>query len=175
MDLYSLLVRFEASSFYLALLIYFAWYPLVTSVMWIFTSIIFYRRREGGETDVYDAFYEADDQPLVSFVIPAFNEEANIAATLTGVLAVDYPNFEVVVIDDCSTDGTLAEIEPFLADPSGAPGAQEGQRGQGHGPERRHPPDPGRAAPRHGRRRRPRSRTSSTTWCPTSATRAAPR
>ena len=117
MDLYSLLVRFEASYFYLALLSYVAWYPLVTSVMWIFTSILFFRQKEIGETDFYDAVVADDSQPMVSFVIPAYNEENNIAATLTGVLEVNYANFEVMVIDDCSTDGTLAEIEPFLADP----------------------------------------------------------
>jgi biofilm PGA synthesis N-glycosyltransferase PgaC len=116
MDLYSLLVRFEASSFYLGLLIYFAWYPLATSVMWIFTSILFFRQKETGETDFYDSFDESDDQPMVSFVIPAFNEEKNITATLAGVLEVNYSNFEVVVIDDCSTDGTLAAIEPFVLD-----------------------------------------------------------
>ena len=64
MDLYSLLVRFEASSFYMALLIYFAWYPLATSVMWIFTSILFYRQKEIGETDFYDSFDDNDNQPL---------------------------------------------------------------------------------------------------------------
>jgi len=116
MDIYSLLVRFESSQFYLALLVYFAWYPLATSAMWIFTSILFFRQKESGETDFYDAVPGDEFQPLVSFVIPAFNEEKNIAATLKGVLAVNYPHFEVVVIDDCSTDGTLGEIQPYLAD-----------------------------------------------------------
>ena len=117
MDLYSLLVRFESTHFYLALLIYFAWYPLATSAMWIFTSILFYRQKETGATDFYDQPDEGAYLPMVSFVIPAYNEEKNIAATLEGVLEVDYPDFEVMVIDDCSTDGTLAKIEPFLADP----------------------------------------------------------
>jgi biofilm PGA synthesis N-glycosyltransferase PgaC len=117
MDLYSLLVRFEASPFYMALLLYFAWYPLATSVMWIFTSILFYRQKEVGETDFYDFSGDNDYRPMVSFVIPAYNEEKNIAATLTGVLKVNYSDFEVMIIDDCSTDGTLVEIEPFLTDP----------------------------------------------------------
>ena len=117
MDLYTAIVNLEASRFYLALLIYFAWYPLTTSVMWIFTSLLFYRRREAGPKEALAAFYETSEQPSVSFLIPAYNEEANIARTLEGVLAVDYPNFEVVVIDDCSSDQTLREIKPFLADP----------------------------------------------------------
>ena len=117
MDLYNLVVAIEHSWVYMVVLVYFAWYPLVTSVMWIFTSVIFYRNREGGRPGAFDMFYQLDDRPLVSFIIPAFNEEANIAHTLAGVLAVDYPKFEVMVVDDCSTDGTLAEIEPFLTDP----------------------------------------------------------
>ncbi len=114
MDLHHLVVSLENSSFYMVLLVYFAWYPLVSSVMWIFTSILFYRRREGGKEGAFDLFYALKDKPLVTFIIPAYNEEANIASTLAGVLKVDYPNFEIVVIDDCSTDNTLLEIEPFL-------------------------------------------------------------
>jgi biofilm PGA synthesis N-glycosyltransferase PgaC len=117
MDLYNLVVAIENSAVYMAVLVYFAWYPLTTSVMWIFTSLIFYRRREGGDAATHAAFYEMTETPPVSFVIPAFNEERNIAHTLEGVLQVDYPDFEVVVIDDCSTDGTLDAIAPFLDDP----------------------------------------------------------
>jgi len=117
MDLYNFVVWVEASRIYMVLLIYFAWYPLTTSVMWIFTAFLFYRRRESGIKGLLDVFYQSEYTPKVSFVIPAFNEEANIAKTLTGVLAVDYHDFEVVVIDDCSSDNTLQEIAPFLADP----------------------------------------------------------
>jgi len=117
MDLYNLIVKIEASPFYLAMLIYFAWYPLTTSVMWIFTSLLFYRSRESGPQAALDAFYQTTETPSVSFLIPAYNEEANIAQTLRGVLAVDYSNFEVIVIDDFSTDKTRQEIAPFLANP----------------------------------------------------------
>jgi len=49
------------------------------------------------------------DQPLVSVLIPARNEEKNIGRCLDSVLNQDYPNFEVLVLDDNSTDRT-AEI-----------------------------------------------------------------
>ena len=55
--------------------------------------------------------------PAVSVLIPAYNEERSIAASLASVLASDYPRFEVIVIDDGSTDRTAQEVAGFLSDP----------------------------------------------------------
>ena len=52
-------------------------------------------------------------KPLVSIVIPAYNSERYIGRTVTFALATDYPNLEVVVVDDCSTDNTLKVLELF--------------------------------------------------------------
>lgn len=51
--------------------------------------------------------------PLVSILVPARNEERDLAATLRALKAQDYPRTEIIVIDDGSTDGTagLAERE----------------------------------------------------------------
>lgn len=46
--------------------------------------------------------------PLISFCVPARNEERNIRACVEGLLAQDYPNFEIIVLDDRSTDATSA-------------------------------------------------------------------
>jgi cellulose synthase/poly-beta-1,6-N-acetylglucosamine synthase-like glycosyltransferase/peptidoglycan/xylan/chitin deacetylase (PgdA/CDA1 family) len=43
---------------------------------------------------------------LVTVLIPAFNEEKVIVSTVEGILASDYPNLEVIVIDDGSKDHT---------------------------------------------------------------------
>lgn len=52
--------------------------------------------------------------PLISVLIPARNEEANIEACLDSLRKQDYPNFEIVVLDDSSTDRT-AEIVARIA------------------------------------------------------------
>ncbi len=46
--------------------------------------------------------------PLVSIIVPAFNEEKSIRRALDSVIEADYPNKEVIVIDDGSTDNTYA-------------------------------------------------------------------
>ena len=42
----------------------------------------------------------------VSVIVPAYNEAANIAATVRSLVDSDYPRLEVIVVDDGSTDGT---------------------------------------------------------------------
>ncbi len=49
--------------------------------------------------------------PMVSVLIPARNEERSIADCVRSILAQDYPSFEVLVLDDQSSDGTRAILE----------------------------------------------------------------
>lgn len=52
-----------------------------------------------------------DPVPLVSVLIPARDEEVNIGKCLEGLVNQDYANFEVVVLDDNSSDGTAAVVK----------------------------------------------------------------
>lgn len=57
-------------------------------------------------------------EPSVSVIIPAFNEERVIAASVERVLASDYPALQVIVADDGSTDSTSQVIaQRFGTDP----------------------------------------------------------
>ena len=55
---------------------------------------------------VYSGF-----EPPVSLLVPAYNEEATIASSVRSLLQLDYPEFEIVVVNDGSKDGTLAALE----------------------------------------------------------------
>jgi cellulose synthase/poly-beta-1,6-N-acetylglucosamine synthase-like glycosyltransferase len=49
-------------------------------------------------------------EPPVSVVMPAFNEEATIAPAVRSILQLEYPEFEVIVVNDGSRDGTLETL-----------------------------------------------------------------
>ena len=49
-------------------------------------------------------------KPFVSIMVPAHNEEYVIANTVENILAIDYPNFEIIVIDDRSSDNTAQVV-----------------------------------------------------------------
>jgi len=49
-------------------------------------------------------------EPPVSVIMPAFNEEATIAAAVRSILQLEYPELEVIVVNDGSRDGTLEAL-----------------------------------------------------------------
>lgn len=48
--------------------------------------------------------------PLVSIIVPAYNEELNAVKSLENLLKTDYPNFEIIFIDDGSKDSTYEKV-----------------------------------------------------------------
>lgn len=53
---------------------------------------------------------------LVSIIMPSYNTANYIAASIQSVLDQTYPNWELLLVDDCSTDDTDAVVAPFLSD-----------------------------------------------------------
>jgi len=52
--------------------------------------------------------------PLITVTIPSYNHAKFILSALNSVLAEDYPNKEIVIIDDGSTDGSAAIIQQWV-------------------------------------------------------------
>lgn len=56
--------------------------------------------------------------PTVSVVVPAYNEELVIENCISSILASDYPNIQLLLVDDGSSDGTLAVMRQFGQHPA---------------------------------------------------------
>ena len=54
-------------------------------------------------------------QPLVSVVTPVYNEEKYLAECIESVLAQTYPNWEYVIVNNCSTDRSLQIAQSYAA------------------------------------------------------------
>lgn len=52
----------------------------------------------------------SDQAPPISVLAPAFNEELTVVESVRSLLALQYPDFEVILINDGSNDGTLARV-----------------------------------------------------------------
>jgi cellulose synthase/poly-beta-1,6-N-acetylglucosamine synthase-like glycosyltransferase len=63
------------------------------------------RKRSG------EVFGGITDFPLVSIIVPAYNEEVNAVASLRNLLRTDYPNYNVIFVDDGSKDSTYEKVK----------------------------------------------------------------
>jgi biofilm PGA synthesis N-glycosyltransferase PgaC len=108
------LATLQNSILFQATLVYFAAYPIVTSILWVTTSLMFRLRWEPR----LDQGTPPDGPfPAVSVLVPAHNEEAVIVRSVRAMLAMDYPDFEVIVIDDGSTDDTAGALGRLAGNP----------------------------------------------------------
>ena len=57
-----------------------------------------------------EVFGQNQDHPFVSIIVPAFNEEVNAVNSVHNLLACDYPNFNIIFIDDGSSDKTFENV-----------------------------------------------------------------
>ena len=64
---------------------------------------------------IYNTVHDLDKAPFVSILIPARNEENNIERSIRSVLAQNYNNYELIILDDDSKDRTEDIIKPFIS------------------------------------------------------------
>lgn len=95
-------------SFYNSIQIFIFAYPLAMSLVWCISSLIFYFRRENHKNEKNP--YENLESQGVSVLIPAHNESLHIEETIKTILESNYPQFEIIIVDDASTDDTHEKI-----------------------------------------------------------------
>ncbi|GAA0919698.1 glycosyltransferase [Virgisporangium ochraceum] len=94
-----------------AILTYFLVINTSYLVLILFASAEFIRHLRHQPFAGLDEMYRSPLTPGVSVLVPAHNEEAGIVASVQGMLALRYPQFEVIVIDDGSGDGTFDRLK----------------------------------------------------------------
>ena len=101
-----------------AILNFIFYYPLFMSYLWMIGALIFYWKER--KEPPYQQPATLSEYPLVAVLVPCFNEQDNAEETISHALNLDYPNFEVIAINDGSSDRTaeilnaLSEIHPKL-------------------------------------------------------------
>ncbi len=98
--------QFDLSDLYFGFAFF---YPLFMAWLWIAGGIWFYFKREYRQNDLPEPSQEG-----CSIVIPCFNEEEQVRATIRYAMQTQYPLFEVIAVNDGSSDRT-AEILDELA------------------------------------------------------------
>src|SRR5690606_37671453 len=58
----------------------------------------------------YPLLFEKDLLPSISIISPAYNEEKSIVESVTSLLNLKYPNYEVIVVSDGSKDKTVSKL-----------------------------------------------------------------
>ena len=80
------------------------YYPLFMSYLWMIGAIVFYMKER--KNPVYTQPKDLPSYPKVAVLVPCFNEGDNAEETISHALKLDYPDFEVIAINDGSSDNT---------------------------------------------------------------------
>jgi peptidoglycan-N-acetylglucosamine deacetylase len=79
----------------------------------IFMAVMASKQRHWEKKFDLKYFWKPDgtDAPKVSIIVPAYNEEVNAVSSIENLMRTDYPNFEIIFVDDGSKDGTFNRIQ----------------------------------------------------------------
>jgi biofilm PGA synthesis N-glycosyltransferase PgaC len=90
------------------------YYPLFMAYLWMIGAIIYYVRWERNVSDGPEDMPVLSSYPPVSIIVPCHNEGEDARETIEYLLLQKYPDYEIIAVNDGSTDNTL-EILTSLA------------------------------------------------------------
>ncbi|MEN3294298.1 MAG: poly-beta,6-N-acetyl-D-glucosamine synthase [Burkholderiales bacterium] len=90
------------------------YYPLFMAYLWMAGATIYYWRYERKESARGVPFFRLAGRPLVSIVVPCFNEEENVREVVHALSRLNYPNYEIICVNDGSKDRTGAILDELV-------------------------------------------------------------
>ena len=88
-------------------------YPLFMAYLWMVGGIAYYYHWENRGRQAVSDPPPLEEYPGVSVIVPAHNESYGLVETIESLLALDYPTFEIIVVNDGSTDDTARIMDGF--------------------------------------------------------------
>ncbi len=94
----------------LAILVYFLALNSFYALFLVLSIPEIWEQTRLAEDDDFQRLMQSDALPPITILVPAHNEQATIEPSVTAILTLEYRNYEVVVVNDGSTDGTLEAL-----------------------------------------------------------------
>jgi cellulose synthase/poly-beta-1,6-N-acetylglucosamine synthase-like glycosyltransferase len=92
----------------------FIYFFVINAQYIVLILISFQRLREYLRLSKTDFYVATEYTPSISIIVPARNEEHTIVETVISLFRLDYPDFEIVVVNDGSTDSTLDSLIDYF-------------------------------------------------------------
>ena len=90
------------------------YYPLFMAYLWMMGAIYYYHHWEVLEARSPEDVPHLSSYPAVSIIVPCHNEGDNVRETIAHLFDQDYPNFEVIAVNDGSKDDTGKILDELL-------------------------------------------------------------
>src|SRR6266478_4590147 len=94
----------------LAILVYFLALNSFYALLLVLSIPEIWEQTRLAEDDDFQRLMQSDALPPITILVPAHNEQATIEPSITAILTLEYRNYEVVIVNDGSTDGTLEAL-----------------------------------------------------------------
>jgi cellulose synthase/poly-beta-1,6-N-acetylglucosamine synthase-like glycosyltransferase len=94
----------------LTILVYFLILNSFYAVLLILSIPEIWEQTRLAEDEDFQRLMQSDALPPITILVPAYNESATIEASVTAILTLEYRNYEVVVVNDGSKDGTMDQL-----------------------------------------------------------------
>lgn len=91
------------------------YYPLFMAYLWMIGGLYYRFHWEGKDGKNYDEPPELDHYPPVTLLVPCHNEGENVRDTIDYLLGQQYPEFEVIAVNDGSSDNTAQILDELAA------------------------------------------------------------